>query len=352
MIFGPDHYVPVLKLKQGEKGALRAVDNRLRPRITPLLEIVERPQNKTLDKHLDTAFKDLRDALVGYGRFFLEAREIGPDSAGALAAFDRAAKAGMIFTPVTGISRTSDVDAALRHRENGVAIRLTREEFEHRDLQRALPRFMTERSLSLSEVDLIVDLGPLDDLVQFGVANLAKAFLDDVPDKSQWRTLTLSGSAFPKSMGCVERNSFAVWDRSEWKTWQDDLYAVRGQLERLPSFSDCAIQHPSGVEGFNFLTMQVSAAIRYALSDEWLLLKGQSTRATPPSEQFPALATRLVYGHLRDRYQGEAHCAGCASIKRAADGSGGLGSAAVWRRLGTVHHITTVANALGALSWP
>ena len=38
-----------------------------------------------------------------------------------------------------------------------------------------------------------------------------------------------------------------------------------------PTFSDCAIQHPVGVEGFNPRTMQVSASVRYALPDQWLL---------------------------------------------------------------------------------
>ena len=41
MTFGPGHYVPVLKVKRGEKSALQLVDFDLRKHITPLLEIVE-----------------------------------------------------------------------------------------------------------------------------------------------------------------------------------------------------------------------------------------------------------------------------------------------------------------------
>lgn len=355
MNFGPHHYVPVLKVKRGEKYALGSIPESLRSNITPLLEIVERRQDggKTTEKHIETAFKGLQEAVAGYGRFFLDSREIERDGPGAASSvFDQAARAGMIFTPVTGLSRNTDVEAALGHRSNGLALRLNREEFERGDLQRDVRGFIAKHALSQDKVDLIVDLGPLDDLVQFGVANLAKAFLDDIPDKSRWRTLTLSGSSFPKSMGCVERNSFARVERSEWKTWRDELYAARDRLERLPTFSDCAIQHPGGVEGFDFRTMQASASIRYALSEDWLLLKGQSTRATPPSAQFPELATRLVYGHLRNLFQGETHCAGCDSMKKAADGWRGFGSLEAWRRLGTIHHVTTVVNDLEALSWP
>ena len=40
MTFGPHHYVPVLKIKRGEKKALAAIEPSVRQRITPLLEIV------------------------------------------------------------------------------------------------------------------------------------------------------------------------------------------------------------------------------------------------------------------------------------------------------------------------
>ena len=97
--------------------------------------------------------------------------------------------------------------------------------------------------------------------------------------------------------------------------------------------------------------MQVSAAIRYTLSDDWLIIKGESTRFTLPGAQFPALATRLVYGHLRGYFAGPNHCDGCASMKAAADGASRFGSAEVWRRLGTIHHISMVMQGLGSLPW-
>lgn len=106
-----------------------------------------------------------------------------------------------------------------------------------------------------------------------------------------------------------------------------------------------------GVEGFDPRIMQVSASIRYTLPERWLLIKGESTRLTPPSMQFPRLATQLVYGHLQRHFAGAEHCAGCTAMKAAADGESGLGSAEVWRRLGTIHHITRVMQDLAVLPW-
>lgn len=349
MTFGPDHYVPILKVKRAEKAALGHIALALRPRITPLLEIVER-EKETFEGHMKTAFRKLAESVRGYPRCFLDAREIAPDGPQAAAqVFKQAAAAGIVFTPVTGISRTADVYAALNHRAHGLAVRLTRSEFESGDLASRINDFLERHEIAASEIDLIIDIGAVENLISAGVEALTNAFLNDVPDHGSWRTFTVSACAFPMSMGGVERHSHEFVERTDWIAWRDDLHGRRGELARLPNFGDCAIQHSKGVEGFDPMTMQVSASIRYACDRHWLLVKGESTRSRPAIRQFPELATRLVYGHLKDRFSGPAHCAGCRSMKEAADGKPGYGSAEAWRRLGTIHHVTRVVQDLDSL---
>jgi len=350
MTFGSDHYVPVIKVKRGEKLALQRLALRLGSQITPLLEIVERTPEKSIARHLDTAFKDLAESVRAYPRSRLDARELAPDGPpAAVEVFRRAAAAAIVFTPVTGISRNADTSAALKYRANGLALRLTRVEFESGDLTDRLRNFIREHHLQEEEIDLIVDLGPVEDLVVEGIASLIDAFIADIPHHGRWRTFTISACSFPLSMALVDRESHAFAERADWIAWRDHLHRRRHTLTRLPTFSDCAIQHPRGVEGFDPRIMQVSASIRYTLSEQWLLVKGVSTRFTQPSIQFPELATRLVYGHLRTHFRGANHCEGCASIRAAADGAPGFGSAEVWRRLGTTHHISTVVEQLRTL---
>ena len=161
---------------------------------------------------------------------------------------------------MTGISRTADIASALRYSSiSGLGIRLTREEFEGGNLPVSLNSFLSANGLTPNRVDLIVDLGPVGDLITAGVMALTQAFLADVPSKSQWRTLTVTGSAFPLSMDVVNRNSSIRIPRSDWLAWRDGLYSQRLTLGRLPTFSDCAIQHPAGVEKFDFRFMQASA---------------------------------------------------------------------------------------------
>jgi hypothetical protein len=342
-------------VKRGEKKALQAIEPMLRTQIIPLMEIVERNHEKSpsIEKHLETAFQDFATAMRPYSRFLLDLKALAPDGPDAATAVYKQAKdAGMAFTPVTGVSRSADVSAALANRSHGLALRLTRLEFEAGDLMERVQAFLVDHDVGANEIDLVVDLGAVDGLVAEGVANLTEEFLAAISNQAGWRTLTVSGCAFPRSMGAVTRDSHAIVERAEWKAWRDALHAQRANLERLPTFGDCVIQHPLGVEGFDFRTMQVSAAVRYALPEDWLLIKGQSTRVVLPSLQFPRLARRLARGDLKSHFAGEAHCAGCKGIGAAAAGVGTYGSAEAWRCLGTIHHITTAMEGLASLPWP
>jgi len=347
--------MPVLKVKRGEKKALQVIAPALQQHIIPLMEIVERKSERVpnINHHLDTAFKDLDLSIRPYARFLFDTREIAPDGPAAVAeVYRRAATARMRFTPVTGLSRSADVSAALSHRSNGIAVRLTRAEFEAGELTRDLRAFLSRHGLAPEELDLVVDLGAVEDLIAEGVANLTQEFLAAVPDQTRWRTLTVTACAFPMSMRGVDRHSSQIVERAEWRAWRNLLHPVRQSLRRLPTFGDYAIQHPKGVEGFDPRTMQVSATVRYTLPNDWLLIKGESTRTVAATQQFPRLAKRLVYGDLHSHFAGGTHCSGCKSIKAAADGAPKLGSAETWRRLGTIHHITMVMDGLAALPWP
>lgn len=355
MTFGADHYVPIVKIKRGEKRALNYLAGSICGRVTPLLEVVVRNPAKhpTVKSHLDNTFEKLRPAVNLFSRYFLDSREIAPDGpAAATEVFQRAVALAVPFTPVTGISRAVDEKAALAHRAHGIAIRVTRDEFETGRLPGDLRAFLKTNSLAPADVDLIVDLGAVDDMVTVGIENMTQMFLADVPDPRDWRTLTVSACAFPFSMGVVERDSFELIDRSEWQAWRDGLHANRKTFARLPTFSDCGIQYPTGVEDFDFRTMSVSASVRYTLQDQWLLIKGVSTKKVEPSVQFPQLATKLVYGHLSQYFAGASHCRGCGGMHDAANGAPKLGSPEAWRRLGSIHHITTTVDQIAALPFP
>ncbi len=354
MTFDFNHYVPVLKVKRGEKKALTQLSRAVKSKVTPFLEIVKRKIDKPLSKHLETSFKGFIQAVSGFYRCFIDTKEIAPDGPeGAKAVFQWAADSRIRFTPVSGICRNADVEAALAFRNNGLALRLDRCEFEAGGLANNINAFLSQHRLSPEDIDLFIDLGAVDTMITPGVRKLADAFLAEVPNHARWRTFTLSACAFPKSMGFIKKsNSHDTTDRVDWMAWRDGLHARRTKIPRLPTYSDCAIQHPAGVEDFDYRIMQVSASIRYTITDCWLLIKGESTKITPAVQQFPKLSRALVNGRVGGCYYGAGHCLGCSGIMECANGLKGYGSLEAWRRLGTVHHITKIVEDLDALPWP
>jgi hypothetical protein len=216
MIFDARHYVPILKVKRGEKSALGLLPPSVRSRVTPFLEIVERKREKNLGEHLQTAFKGLSEAVDGFDRCFIDTREIAPDGpAGAEAVFQWAADAGINFTPVTGISRNVDLEAAMAFSGNGLALRLKRSEFEAGGLAGRLSAFLAKHGLAPEDIDLFIDLRAVNTMILTGVRRLTRAFLEEVPNHESWRTFTLSACAFPQSMAVIDRLSYGTIGRTD-----------------------------------------------------------------------------------------------------------------------------------------
>lgn len=353
MSFDERHYVPVLKLKRGEKDALAVLTPDTCNGVTPLLEVVERKDEKSVAEHLETAFDGIGRAVAGFKRYFLDVRELSPDGPeAARAAFRKTLGPPIPCTPVTGISRTADVEAAFQLGAKGIALRVSRAELEAGGLRRKIEAFLRAASLEPGNVDLIADLGATDDLITEGVAAIGDLMLSEIPDHTLWRTFTLSAASFPDSMRQVASQSSAATERTDWVAWRESRHSLRRQLVRLPTFSDGVIQNPRGVEGFDPRTMDSSACIRYLAGDEWVLVKGRGTKKELPSIQYPGLAAQLVTGPLSEKFYGSKHCKGCEGMRRAAAGRPGLGSQEVWRKLGTIHHITATVEALAELAWP
>jgi hypothetical protein len=358
MKFGIDHYVPVIKVKRGEKAALALIDSALRSKIVPLFEIIEKgfkivkgeKKKKSIEEHLDTSFDGFAECALLYERCFIDSKELAREGvAVAEKLFERAFSDRIAFTPVTGIHRSVDLAPALKYNQNGLAIRVTRGEFENGNLDRDIIAFLRDNSLDPAAIDLIIDLGAVENMITDGIVALATQFLSSIPMIAEWHTLTVSGCAFPKSMSGIERNSYKLVERCGWLAWNEMRINSAASFKRIPTFSDCAIQHPSGVEGFDFRTMSGSATIRYALSKKWLLIKGVSTKKRLPSIQFPELARTLVSGSFRSYFEGHNHCEGCSSMVEASNGKAGFGSPEAWRRLATIHHITTTMQELARL---
>lgn len=353
----PQQYVPVIKWKRGEQAGVRQLGAGVKARLTPLVEIIPIPrdldtdvQTRDLAQHVDPHLDALVSAWGTADPFFLDSEAVAGDSLngidGAEHVFTGAQTRGLQFIPVVGLaSAPSELSAAKAHVTRGVCIRVYPDDFG--SLPAALSTFVGTHGFPPDQVDLVIDLESVVGQTSFVVSAQASAVLQSLPTVGTWRSLVLCASAFPDSMASVTSGVSAV-DRVEWNAWKT-LHGQRAALPRLPNFGDYGIQAPSLMEGYDPRYMQMSAAIRYTLEDEWLIIKGQSTRRQSGKVQYPSLAQVLV-NHAR--YYGPQHSPGCADAFACANGANGHGSPEAWRRIGTSHHLTVVTNQLALVTFP
>jgi hypothetical protein len=324
------HYVPVLKLKRGEADALRALTPATKGSLTPLIEMVPIPtdldtgdEKETLEEHVDPDIAKLVTAWGTKDAFFLDPGEVAAAMsatmmAGAEYVFSEAQGQGLLFIPVTGVSRTSvEQAAALKHKTRGICLRISQDDLVRSStLATEITTFLNANALKEANVDLVIDLGSIIGQTAFVISAASNLALSLMPSLTSWRSVTVVASAFPADMGVVPTFASKTIERTEWISWLS-LHAARAKMVRLPTYGDYGIQNPAGADGFDPRYMQVAATIRYTLDQEWLLIKGQSTKTQGGSVQFPRLAKQLI-GHAS--YYGAKHCSGCKEVDDCAKG--------------------------------
>ena len=145
-MFDRTHYVPILKGRDGEYGALTCLLPESRDRITPLLELPPIPWDfeteapaKTIDQHLSKVGQKIERAW-GLGRrlfidllWIAEAERMEDGSHPIEFVFNTARSRGLAALPVVGLLRGEEYLAAcagmLRKDRRGACLRIQREDF-------------------------------------------------------------------------------------------------------------------------------------------------------------------------------------------------------------------------------
>ena len=75
---------------------------------------------------------------------------------------------GTMVVPVTGVSRVVDVGPAVAAASNGLALRLTRADFEAGPVESRIEAFMAKHALQQGSTDVILDLGSVEQMIPPG----------------------------------------------------------------------------------------------------------------------------------------------------------------------------------------
>lgn len=345
--FGHRHYIPILKGKDGEYGALKELSAAARELTTPLVETPPPESGRPLEGVLDR-FGQRMASWWGTGDYLLV--DLLWNSQHWTAAnqhplrhvADDAHSRGLRVIPVTGLARDSAYQAATRHAAvrlgNGAAVRLepTDVQSDPDALARSLDQLLEAIDVTAEAVDLIIDLRGVAAAFPSFLAQAVEQFINVLPRRDEWRTLTLASSAFPDDL--AGRPAASTIPRLDWELYQTVLAR---QPARLPAFGDYAIQSPPLVVFQPY--MEPTASIRYATDIEWLILRGRSVRRGSGFAQFHGLSRTLIG---RPEYRGAAFSWGDAYIDACARRTGNPGSLTTWRKVGTSHHLELVAQQI------
>jgi hypothetical protein len=282
-MFGPRHYVPILRWKQAERFALRYLHGEDRKRITPLIELTPQTfkSRKTAERvstPLDPAqvihqeAKKLLEACANFP-FFLDLRHVAVDvvrSSGKVHALEYFAEVGrnykLALVPVTGLSRTQEYQASVATIVNddkrGNCLRLTPAEIIDTGFASRIRAVLKSLRLTEDAVHLLVDYEANDPAVPS-----VESVLAAISNLSKWQTLSVASGAFPPDLQGFEPGNRRI-PRIDWLAWKKAVSTSKNGL-RKPSFSDYTIQYglyKEPVEGCN-----PSVSVRYTLDEGWLI---------------------------------------------------------------------------------
>lgn len=359
MIFNHVHYVPSLRWKQGEYQAVVHLSALARSLITPLIEVPEigydfekQRESKTVDEHLSPFAKRVIQKW-GTHHCFVDFIHVPSDGLFSgrrdrvAAVLDELRSSGGQVTPVTGLARGTEYQAAMKRvvgrHKFGLCMRVSLQEAARPTLKGSVGDLLGAVGLRAEECDLVLDLGAPNFVPVRGFAKTIKRIIGSVPYLARWRTFTILGTSFPSTMAEITRSP-AVIPRHEWLLYKELVADLGASHSRRPTFGDYTINHPE-VIALDMRLLKPSATIRYTTDDAWLIVKGTNVRDNKFGQYRDHCRTVLGSpAYLGAEFsEGDAYIAACAA------GRVGTGNLSVWRRVGTSHHLEKVARDISSL---
>jgi len=134
--------------------------------------------------------------------------------------------------------------------------------------------------------------------------------------------------------------------RREWRRFKS-LLSVLPETARCPAFGDYGTLHPLYEEPQD--GCRPSASVRYAVEDEWLVLRGYSIRDKKAGGMGQFRGHAQYLSRLPE-FSGSAFSPGDAYISARAKRGATTGNLTTWLSASMNHHLTLTSSSLAALS--
>lgn len=353
-MFNHTHYVPIIKWKLGEYQALARLESSVKDRVTPLIELPAVGydfENSRVAKSLDDHLKDFGRRLKAKWASrtcFVDTKNIAAseqmaDGSHPLERVTQLARTeGCVAIPVAALSSDSEyrraAAAAIIADGNGTAIRLQLEDFDRPNLADDIVQCLNELNVGISDTDLIVDLCDQHFLPVTVFVQTLRASLQRLPMLNRWRTFTVAGSSYPKTLADIGAISMAP--RREWALYRELVRQI-GHECRIPTFGDYVVAHPDPVE-LDMRLIKPFAKLRYTTTEDWYIAKGRAVR-TFGFDQYRVMCDAVI---RQSFFDGAAFSDGDQYIAKCAAGAETTGNLTTWVWVSSNRHITRVVADL------
>lgn len=365
-MFDHKHYVPILRWRASEKGALQKLESQDKTIITPLIELTMPQPDEEGNKSPADLLKESINTLLqnvpriasqllkywGRDRFFLDVQLVdGSIRAKILRKIlDDGKQLDVLMAPVVTIipvvgfasdvqTRQIAVDFA-KETGHGLCLRITESNFNE-TLASDMEAFVSMNGLDVKNVDLLVDFKIVGERTS---SDFLSRRINMIPRIQQWRTFIVASGAFPPDLSQFEKHNQYEISRLDWVLW----CRLLNSLKRRPSFADYTIQHPIYLPRSS--ASNPSASIRYTLEDHWVIVRGEGLRNPKGAgfRQYPALAQILV--KQKDVFKDESFSFGDSYIaEKGKDiNTKNTGNPKTWLEAGINHHLTLAARQVAS----
>lgn len=290
------HYVPVLKWRQGEKIALRTLNESIKNHIIPLIELVNDEGDNPDDLSKDIAaywsaptYLDVHYRPKEFARRALENVAKHTERIDIIPVV-------RLDSPQIIIDGIKDVSAMYG---NGYAIRIiVQDKLDFKLIQKEVKLIKNQLPSSGKKIDLILDFGYIDETTKYKslLKKVAKNFKLD-----NYRRYIVSAGTFPPDLMDFKLNADNFLNRTELILW-DESKNITG---RNTIYSDYTVRYPANIEKGG----RGSISIRYTIKDKFQVFRGLLNDAS-----FKYLVHALNIKTLYGKIYPSNYCWGDASI--------------------------------------
>ncbi len=349
-------YVPILKWKQGEQGALKLLSVETKKRILPLIEVPARVFDfekkaymKTIEKHIEkipqTILKswnnpfyfdisNLNCEYLSDGTYIYEHFDDN---------FENSAYLNYIPVYNPDLNKNIKYFTDCIKKDRIIAIRLKFNKII--SLSEYLQEIVANLEITgsyMSKIDLIIDIEYIKENEDIKTLKMLTYELNNLSSLYNWRYITLAGTSFPESLSILQKNSYCNIPRTYFTMYSNLIN--KNTFNRSFLFGDYCISNPKTADDIDPRILNAACNIRYTKKSKYLVVKGISFKKNG-GKQYKTLC-KCILSNTKNFNRKFSY--GDEYIEDCANDLVNTGNPTTWRKMGTIHHITLLVKQLSS----